>query len=843
MSYIPLYPQSPNTHLNTSIWAPNQFRKIGSPTHVWPRMPVNSLPEHPPASVHNSPTSVKSLSRTPSYNLLDDRDFQDVFGPVMHNNDPRTTRALDVKKDVGAIGDRRKKDDGRSAVADVQDTSDSSSAFAVGQLLRTLEFTPSLPAEPFLRHPKASRMAQFPLDESPSASSNSSSPSVLDFLQTPSDTSPLARRSPHAFDMYNDKDRLTPSNAKMIPPYPYENHGDNRPISFSRGLSGKPLDPTMFRGFTPTPPNGSESLYTPQSASLSSSGRSLPIHSFPLVEKPSPSPGLYHSSFLPQTTYQGAFDPFGNDTSPGSGPIRFRSGSFRPGPSDDTTSPWSHHHQSNASSLSSNTSPDWTHAHSSPEYPHGVCTTSPTLYLGPLQRRSSSDSQLSGLVTGSTPPFEHKQIASFVGQNVFEHPQQHVSGPLSNGPTVDLNFAEHDMLRGLGITGLTRRDKPRLGQGNIEDRSLDSSVGNVYANDGMADKQQGNEPINFLHLLAPTAVPPYSHFITRIVKSSDQQASIFLQQKLKIADATERKKIVDAVSQRGIEMMTNRFGNWAVQRCLEPPCELADRMKIVQCMRGRVVELATNCYGTHVLQKALDCEEDVRLLVVSELLLGDPSSTLLNKHSAHVWSKIMELTWTPPAPPIFAYVNKSLAGKWASLACHETGSLVVQTAFEQCEEVDKELIIGELLDEEAFGEVVTNAWGNFCILHLLEHGSPQHRSLAITNLVNGLSQYASHEQSIKSVLKALKEGGPEVLDKVVVRLCEPPKGGRRASLVDISLSPIGSQLVGTILPNVNKEQRSALYEAIRGHVVTLRGSRVGSKVIWLFDRMRAYYGY
>lgn len=62
-------------------------------------------------------------------------------------------------------------------------------------------------------------------------------------------------------------------------------------------------------------------------------------------------------------------------------------------------------------------------------------------------------------------------------------------------------------------------------------------------------------------------------------------------------------------------------------------------------------------------------------------------------------------------------VNKSLAGKWASLACHETGSLVVQTAFEQCEEIDKELIIGELLDEEAFSEVVTNAWGNFCILH------------------------------------------------------------------------------------------------------------------------------
>jgi len=56
--------------------------------------------------------------------------------------------------------------------------------------------------------------------------------------------------------------------------------------------------------------------------------------------------------------------------------------------------------------------------------------------------------------------------------------------------------------------------------------------------------------------------------------------------------------------------------------------------------RGRVVELATNCYGCHVLQKALDCEEDIRLLIVSELLLGDPAQTFVNKHASHVWSKV-----------------------------------------------------------------------------------------------------------------------------------------------------------------------------------------------------------
>jgi len=128
------------------------------------------------------------------------------------------------------------------------------------------------------------------------------------------------------------------------------------------------------------------------------------------------------------------------------------------------------------------------------------------------------------------------------------------------------------------------------------------------------------------------------------------------------------------------------------------------------------VDLATNCYGCHVLQKALDCEEDIRLLIVSELLLGDPAQTLVNKHASHVWSKVSHSklqilisshdyfrSWNYrgrplPRPSLHSKsvlqsklpklsssisrhsVNKSLKGKWASLACHETGSLVVQVS-------------------------------------------------------------------------------------------------------------------------------------------------------------------
>ncbi|PCH34348.1 ARM repeat-containing protein [Wolfiporia cocos MD-104 SS10] len=353
------------------------------------------------------------------------------------------------------------------------------------------------------------------------------------------------------------------------------------------------------------------------------------------------------------------------------------------------------------------------------------------------------------------------------------------------------------------------------------------------------------DPINFLSLLHPSSTPPYHLFVARIIKSSDQQASIFLQQKLKVADNAERAKIVDAICARGFEMMAHRFGNWAVQRCLEATATPEERRKIVTCMRGRVVELATNCYGCHVLQKALDCEEDVRLLIVSELLLGDPAQTLVNKHASHVWSKIMELTWTPPAPPIFAYVNKSLKGKWAALACHETGSLVVQHAFENLEESAKDGIVDELLNQGSavFAEVTKSQWGSYCVQHILEHGSKKHKAMALDHLLAGLLEYATNEQGVKSVTKALKEGGQETLDKVIKRMCEPAKGGRRAMIVDLALSVTGSQLIASVLPNADKDQRALLYDSIRGHIVTLRGCKTGSKVIWLFDRMRAYYGY
>ena len=49
--------------------------------------------------------------------------------------------------------------------------------------------------------------------------------------------------------------------------------------------------------------------------------------------------------------------------------------------------------------------------------------------------------------------------------------------------------------------------------------------------------------------------------------------------------------------------------------------------------------------------------------------------------------------------------------------------------------------------------------------------------MALDHLLSGLLDYATNEQGVKSVTKALKEGGKETLDKIIKRMCEPAKSG------------------------------------------------------------------
>lgn len=176
--------------------------------------------------------------------------------------------------------------------------------------------------------------------------------------------------------------------------------------------------------------------------------------------------------------------------------------------------------------------------------------------------------------------------------------------------------------------------------------------------------------------------------IEKIICNNDQQASIFLQQKVRQGNEEQKHVIIEATICRCYQLMVNRFGNFLVQRCLEhgSPEQI---IAITNTIRGHTSALSQDAFACHVVQKAFECApEEYKTMMIHELL-QHVKETVVQRYSCHVWQKLFELRWQGSPPLIMKYVNQSLWGMWHEVALGETGSLVVQNVFENCLEEDK----------------------------------------------------------------------------------------------------------------------------------------------------------
>ncbi|KAI1312700.1 armadillo-type protein [Xylaria venustula] len=335
------------------------------------------------------------------------------------------------------------------------------------------------------------------------------------------------------------------------------------------------------------------------------------------------------------------------------------------------------------------------------------------------------------------------------------------------------------------------------------------------------------EPLNYRRLLDRNVNCNWKYIVDKIVCSNDQQASIFLQQKLKVGTPDQKYEIVEAIVAQAYPLMVNRFGNFLVQRCFEhgTPEQV---IKIAEAIRGCTLTLSMDPFGCHVVQKAFDSvPEDYKAIMVHELLRRIPE-TVIHRYACHVWQKLFELRWTESPPQIMKYVNEALRGMWHEVALGETGSLVVQNIFENCLEEDKRPCIEEVLSN--IDIVAHGQFGNWCIQHICEHGAPADRSRAIDHVIRYAAEYSMDQYASKVVEKCLKIGGAEFLARYLDRVCEGRIDRPRIPLIDIASDQYGNYLIQWILQHANPQHKEIVAAHIRKHMVSLRGSKFGSRV-------------
>ncbi|KAK4631140.1 Meiotic coiled-coil protein 2 [Fulvia fulva] len=338
------------------------------------------------------------------------------------------------------------------------------------------------------------------------------------------------------------------------------------------------------------------------------------------------------------------------------------------------------------------------------------------------------------------------------------------------------------------------------------------------------------EPLNYRRLLDRNMSCNWKYIVDKIVCNNDQQASIFLQQKLKVGTADQKFEIVQAIIDQAYPLMVNRFGNFLVQRCFEhgTPEQI---ISIAQSIRGNTLNLSMDAFGCHVVQKAFDCvPEEYKAIMIHELLRRIPE-TVIHRYACHVWQKLFELRWSDSPPQIMKYVNEALHGMWHEVALGETGSLVVQNIFENCLEEDKRPCIDEVL--ASIDVVAHGQFGNWCIQHICEHGSIPDRTRATEHVLRYATEYSMDQFASKVVEKCLKIGGGDFLDRYLDRVCEARPDRPRIPLIDISGDQFGNYLIQYILTNGDPERREIVAAQIRKHMVSLRGSKYGSRVAML----------
>ncbi|GAN07477.1 hypothetical protein MAM1_0163d06974 [Mucor ambiguus] len=372
------------------------------------------------------------------------------------------------------------------------------------------------------------------------------------------------------------------------------------------------------------------------------------------------------------------------------------------------------------------------------------------------------------------------------------------------------------------------------------EKSCSSSLSSVSTHTASAlaasERKANPNTAEYRRMLDKNVNIDWSLLVDRIIKETDQQASIFMQQKLKCATTEQKQLIFKATLEQAYELMTNRFGNFLIQRLLE--LGTPEQIKaLVEKMKGHTLELTCEPFGCHVVQRALDCvDETSKASLVSELLVRIPE-TITHKYACHVWQKVFEIRWQHSGPPIMKHIHQALEQQWSRVALDETGSLVIQNIFENMTETDKRPILHEVLNNIV--PIAKGQWGNWVIQHILEHAEKNDdRERAFQVVIDESVQLSMDQFASKVVERALRIGGQQFMKKFIqYTSSNNAKYRPRMALIDIASDQYGNYVVQWLINNACEDQKVFICRLIKRHMVSLRGSKYGQRVAFLVDKV------
>ncbi|RWR82185.1 zinc finger protein [Cinnamomum micranthum f. kanehirae] len=304
--------------------------------------------------------------------------------------------------------------------------------------------------------------------------------------------------------------------------------------------------------------------------------------------------------------------------------------------------------------------------------------------------------------------------------------------------------------------------------------------------------------------------------------AKDQHGCRFLQRKIIEGTSEDVHKIIIEIIDHIVELMTNPFGNYLVQKLLEL-CNEDQRMHIIRAVTrkaGELVRVSCDMHGTRAVQKIIETiktPEQISL-VVSSLKHGIVE-LIKDMNGNHVAQRCLQYLM----PKYRKFLFDAAAAHCIELATDRHGCCVLQKCLQNSDGEQKQMLMSEITSNALL--LSQDPFGNYVVQNIIDQGVPWATENVLNQLEGNYGYLSMQKYSSNVVEKCLKFAGEEHCTCIIQELIHHPH------LEHILQDPYGNYVVQSALAESKGALHAALVEAISPHLPALRNSPYGKKIL------------
>ncbi|KAL6515302.1 hypothetical protein OROHE_018934 [Orobanche hederae] len=303
--------------------------------------------------------------------------------------------------------------------------------------------------------------------------------------------------------------------------------------------------------------------------------------------------------------------------------------------------------------------------------------------------------------------------------------------------------------------------------------------------------------------------------------AKDQLGCRFLQRIFDEGTCQDVQMVFEEVIDHVVELMTNPFGNYLMQKLLEV-CNEEQRMHIVLRVTeepGELVRISLNTHGTRVVQKLIETLK-TRQQISLVILALEPGFLALIKdlNGNHVVQRCLQCFTTEDSKFIFIAAAKYCV----DIATHQHGCCVLQRCIGHATGELRENLIEEISENGLL--LAQDAYGNYVIQFILELKIPSATSKLSSHFEGHYVHLSRQKFSSHVVEKCLLVGNDGIRSKIIQELLSA------AYFEQLLQDPHANYVIQTALRVTEGRLHTCLVQAVESYKAISRNSPYSKRI-------------